>query len=115
MKTLIFSSTNSLAAVLLLSCLGNLALAEEPTFVKLQEMCRNAKDPLQYGYCIGFVEAIALRIAHENKNCTFLQDFIDNTNGNLAFPDLISDLDPRGYSNDALGAVEKFFYNKGCS
>jgi hypothetical protein len=115
MKTLLFSSTSSLATVLLLSWFGNLALAEEPTFIKLQEMCRNANDSMQYGYCIGFVEAIALRIAHENKNCTFLQDFIDNTNANLAFPDLISDLNPKEYSNDAFGAVEKFFYNKGCS
>lgn len=115
MRTLLFSSAGSLATVLLLLWFGNLALAEEPTFAKLQGMCRNAKDPLQYGYCIGFVEAIALRIAHENKNCTFLQDFIDKTNGNLAFPDLISDLNPKEYSNDAFGAVEKFFYNKGCS
>ncbi len=115
MKTPLFSATSSLAAVLLLSCLGNLALAEEPTFAKLQGMCRNERDPLQYGYCIGFVEAIALRIAHENKNCTFLQDFIDSTNGNLAFPDLIGDLDPKEYSKDAFAAVEKFFYSKGCS
>jgi hypothetical protein len=115
MKTLLLSSTSSLAAVVLLSCFGNLAHAEEPTFAKLQGMCRNAKDPLQYGYCIGFVEAIALRIAHGHKDCTFLQDFIDNTNGNLAFPDLIADLDPKEYSKDAFEAVEKFFYSKGCS
>jgi len=112
MKTLLFS-TISLASVLLLSCFSNVAFAKEPTFVKLQEMCGNAKDSLQYGYCIGFVDAIALRIARENKHCTFLQNFIDtNTN---AFPDVISDLNPKEYSNDAFGAVEKFLYNRGCS
>lgn len=113
MKTLRFSAS-SLALALFLSCFGNLVLAKVPTFVKLQEMCRNAKDPLQYGYCIGFVEAIALRIARENKHCTFLQNFIDNTNANIALPDVIGDLNPKEYSNDAFGAVEKFFYNKGC-
>jgi len=40
----------------------------------------------QHGYCIGFVEAIALRITCENQHCTFLQNFIDNTNPNMRFP-----------------------------
>ncbi len=63
----------------------------------------------------GFVEAIALRIAHENKNCTLLQEYIDQPNTNFVLPDLIADLNPKEYSGDALKAVEKFFANKGCS
>lgn len=89
MKTLLYSSINSLAAVLLLWCFGNIGLAEQPTFAKLQAMCRDSKNPLQYGYCVGFVEAIALRIVHENKNCTFLDNYLHHADANLALPDLI--------------------------
>ncbi len=94
---------------------GNLALAEEPTFAKLQAMCRDRKDELRHGFCIGFLEAVALRVARENKHCALLQRYIDSPNANLAFSDLITDLDPQEYSGSALKSVEKFFLNRGCN
>ena len=94
---------------------GNLALADEPTFAKLQAMCRDRKDELKHGFCIGFLEAIALRVARENKHCALLQRYIDSPNANLAFSDLIADLDPMEYSGSALKSVEKFFLNRGCN
>ena len=94
---------------------GDLAFAEEPTFAKLQAMCRDRKDELKRGFCIGFLEAIALRVANENKHCTLLQRYIDSPNANLAFSDLIADLDPQEYSGSALTSVEKFFLNRGCN
>ena len=101
--------------LLLVASVGNLALAEEPTFAKLQAMCRDTKDQLAHGFCIGFVEAIAVRIANENKHCQLLQKYIDSPNANLAFPDLIVDLDPQEYSGSALKSVEKFLLNRGCN
>jgi hypothetical protein len=94
---------------------GNPALADEPTFAKLQAMCRDRKDELRHGFCIGFLEAIALRVAKENKHCALLQRYIDSPNSNLAFSDLIADLDPMEYSGSALKSVEKFFLNRGCN
>lgn len=94
---------------------GNPALADEPTFAKLQAMCRDRKDELKHGFCIGFLEAIALRVAKENKHCALLQRYIDSPNANLAFSDLIADLDPMEYSGSALKSVEKFFLNRGCN
>jgi hypothetical protein len=94
---------------------SNPVLAEEPTFAKLQAMCRDRKDELRHGFCIGFLEAIALRVANENKHCTLLQRYIDSPNANLAFSDLIADLDPQEYSGSALTSVEKFFLNRGCN
>jgi hypothetical protein len=94
---------------------GNLALAEEPTFAKLQSMCRDRQDELKRGFCIGFLEAIALRVVKENKHCALLRRYIDSPNSNLAFSDLISDLDPMEYSGSALKSVEKFFLNRGCN
>jgi len=94
---------------------GDLALAEEPTFAKLQAMCRDRKDELKHGFCIGFLEAVALRVANENKHCALLQRYIDSPNANLAFSDLIADLDPMEYSGSALTSVEKFFRNRGCN
>ncbi|ATU93969.1 hypothetical protein BLM14_18295 [Phyllobacterium zundukense] len=94
---------------------GNLALAEEPTFAKLQAMCRDRKVELNHGFCIGFVQAIALRVANENKNCTLLQEYIDSPNANFVFADLIADLNPQEYSGSALTSVEKFLLNRGCT
>lgn len=94
---------------------GDRALADEPTFAKLQAMCRDRKDELKHGFCIGFLEAIALRVAKENKHCALLQRYIDSPNANLAFSDLIADLDPMEYSGSALKSVEKFFLNRGCN
>jgi hypothetical protein len=107
--------TTSAITLLLSASFGNLALAEEPTFAKLQAMCRDTKDQLNHGFCMGFVQAIAVRIANENKNCTLLQEYIDSPSANLAFPDLIADLDPQEYSGSALTAVEKYFLTRGCS
>ncbi len=110
-----------LSAIALLSVVSFLsghvisARAEEPTFAKLQAMCRNAKDPSQQGYCTGFVEAIALRIVREDKGCALLQEYIDQANADLALPDLIGDLNPAEYSEKAFEAVEKFFYSRGCN
>ncbi len=101
--------------LLLVASFGNLALAEEPTFAKLQAMCRDRQDELDHGFCIGFVEAIAVRIANENKHCQLLQKYIDSPNANLAFPELIVDLDPQEYSGSALKSVEKFLLNRGCN
>ena len=101
--------------LLLVASFGNLALAEEPTFAKFQAMCRDTKDQLDHGFCIGFVEAIAVRIANENKHCQLLQKYIDSPNANLAFPDLIVDLDPQEYSGSALKSVKKFLLNRGCN
>ena len=115
MKKLRFPTVNALSAILICSCFSSPVLAEEPTFAKLQAMCKDASNPLNHGYCVGFVEAIALRIAHENKNCTLLQEYIDQPNTNFVLPDLIADINPKEYSGDALKAVEKFFVNKGCS
>lgn len=107
-------SATVLIAVLLSSGAGP-AHAAEPTFEKLQSICRNKTDSLQRGYCTGFVEAIALRIARDDKNCAFLQDYLDQANADLALPDLIADINPAGYPKTAFEAVEKFFYNRGCS
>src|SRR5262245_22591578 len=112
MKSALIPAT---ALVLLVStCSGNLAQADEPTFAKLQSMCSDANDTVNYGFCIGFIEAIALRIANENKNCTLLREYIDKSDANLAFPDMIADLDAKEYAGSALDAVEKYFRNKGC-
>lgn len=100
---------------LLSASFGNLALAEEPTFAKLQAMCRDTKNQLDHGFCNGFVQAIALRVAHENRHCTLLQEYIDSPNADRTFADLIADLNPREYSGSALKSVEKFFLNRGCS
>ncbi len=115
MRRRVLSAIALLSVVSLLS--GHLvsARAEEPTFAKLQAMCRNAKDPSQQGYCAGFVEAIALRIVREDKDCTLLQEYIDQANARLALPDLIGDLNPAEYSQQAFEAVEKFFYSRGCT
>lgn len=113
MKALLLPLARILITILVLSS-SSLAVAEEPTFAKLQAMCKDAKDLMSYGYCIGFVEAIALRVAHANKNCPLLQNFIDHPNANLGFPDMIADLDPKEYVGSALNAVEKYFLNKGC-
>ena len=94
---------------------GNPALADEPTFAKLQAMCRDTKNQLDHGFCNGFVQAIALRVAHENRHCTLLQEYIDSPNADRTFADLIADLNPREYSGSALKSVEKFFLNRGCS
>lgn len=102
-------------AILLCLCFSGAALAEEPTFAKLQAMCKDTNNQLNHGYCVGFVEAIAVRTLHENRNCTLLQDYIDQSNSNLVLPDLIADLNPKEYSGNAFEAVEKFFLNKGCS
>ncbi|WP_426124369.1 hypothetical protein [Pararhizobium sp. PWRC1-1] len=91
------------------------ALAAEPTFANLQSMCRNKTDPSQQGYCLGFVEAIALRIARDDKTCEFLRQYIDQANADLALPDLVADINPSGYSKKAIEAVEKFLYNRGCT
>ncbi|RCW78157.1 hypothetical protein [Phyllobacterium bourgognense] len=108
--------TRMIALILLLvTSFGNLALAEEPTFAKLQSMCRDRKDQLDHGFCIGFVQAVALRVARENKHCQLLQKYIDSPNADLAFPDLIIDLDPQEYSGSALKSVEKFLLNRGCN
>jgi len=104
-----------LSLIMLLSSHVISAHAEEPTFTRLQAMCRNEKDPRQQGYCTGFVEAIALRIVREDKGCGFLQEYVDHANADLALPDLIGDLNPSDYSHNALEAVEKFFYSRGCS
>ncbi|WP_457300183.1 hypothetical protein [Phyllobacterium sp. P5_D12] len=101
--------------LLLVASFGSPALADEPTFAKLQAMCRDRKDELKHGFCIGFVEAIAVRIANENKHCQLLQKYIDSPNANIAFPDLIIDLDPQEYSGSALKSVEKFLLNRGCN
>ncbi|MEK1932447.1 MAG: hypothetical protein AAAC47_22280 [Pararhizobium sp.] len=102
-------------SVLLFSGVIDPAHAEEPTFAKLQSMCRNDKDPRQQGYCSGFVEAIALRIVREDKDCAFLQEYVDHANADLALADLIGDLNPADYPQRAFEAVEKFFHSKGCS
>ncbi|SFJ40842.1 hypothetical protein SAMN04515648_3888 [Phyllobacterium sp. CL33Tsu] len=103
-----------ISLALAISCLSVSALAEAPSFAKLQAMCGNVKDPLDHGYCVGFLEAVALRIVHDNKHCTVLQEYIDHPNSSLAFPDLIADVDPKEYSGSALEGVEKYFLNKGC-
>ena len=113
-KSLLIRIVSALTLILVAS-FGNLALAEEPTFAKLQAMCRDRKDELKHGFCIGFLEAVALRIANENKHCTLLQRYIDSPNANLAFSDLIADLDPQEYSGSALTSVERFFLNRGCN
>lgn len=115
MKRPAFSTAVSLSLLALVSSRVNLSHAAEPTFAILQGMCRNTKDPLQQGYCTGFIEAIAIRIARDGKNCAFLQVYIDHANADLALSDLIADLNPAEYSEKAFDAVEKFFYNKGCS
>lgn len=107
--------TTSTFLVLLTLCFSTPVFAQEPTFAKLKGMCSDAKDPLNYGFCVGFLEAVALRIVHENKNCTLLQEYVDHSNAKLALPDLIADLDPKEYSGSALKAVEKYFVNKGCT
>ena len=89
--------------------------AAEPTFAKLQSMCRNKSDAVAQGYCAGFVEAIAARIARDDKGCALLQDYIDRANADLALADLIADINPSEYPKKAIEAVEKFFYNRGCS
>ncbi|TXR46320.1 hypothetical protein FVA77_25700 [Phyllobacterium endophyticum] len=94
---------------------SNLALADEPSFAKLQAMCRDRKDQADQGFCLGFVQAIALHVARENKDCTILQKYIDSPNADRVFPDLIADLDPQDYSGGALKSVEKFLLNRGCS
>jgi hypothetical protein len=109
------SATSALSLVMLLTSQAMPAHAGEPTFADLQTMCRNDKDPRQQGYCAGFVEAIALRIAREDKACVFLQEYVDHANADLALPDLIGDLNPADYSQRAFEAVENFFYSKGCS
>jgi hypothetical protein len=114
MRSHVFSGIALLSVVSLLSGHVVSARAEEPTFAKLQAMCRNAMDPLQQGYCTGFVEAIALRIVREDKGCALLQEYIDHAKADLALPDLIGDLNPAEYSQKAFEAVEKFFYSRGC-
>ena len=113
-KSLLIRMVSALTLILVAS-FGNLALAEEPTFAKLQAMCRDRKDQLDHGFCNGFVQAIALRVAHENKHCKLLQEYIDSPNADRAFPDLIADLDPQEYSGRALKSVEKFLLNRGCN
>jgi len=109
-----FLQTAGAVSILLSACLGGVAHAEEPTFAKLQSMCSDANDTVNYGFCIGFVEAIALRVLNENKNCTLLREYIDKSDANLAFPDLIADLDPKEYPGNAFQAVERYFFSKGC-
>jgi len=115
MRRRMLSATALLSVVSLFSGQIFSARAEEPTFAKLQAMCRNAKDPSQHGYCAGFLEAIALRLVRDDKGCVLLQEYIDQANADIALPDLIGDLNPAEYSQQALEAVEKFFYSRGCT
>lgn len=87
----------------------------EPTFAELQAMCRNTKDPQQQGYCAGFVEAIAGRIARNDKSCTFLRSYIEPANADLTLTDVIANIDGADYPNNAFEAVEKFLFSHGCS
>ncbi|SFI64852.1 hypothetical protein SAMN04515648_0967 [Phyllobacterium sp. CL33Tsu] len=67
---------------------------------------------MDYGDCLGFLEAVALCAVREHKNCRLLEEFIDHPNSSQAFPDVLADLDPKEYSGSALESVEKFFLNK---
>ena len=115
MRRRMLSATALLSVVSLLSGHIFSARAEEPTFAELQAMCRNAKDPSQQGYCTGFVEAIALRLVRDDKGCALLQEYIDQANADIALPDLIGDLNPAEFSQQALEAVAKFCYSRGCT
>ncbi|MBZ9653815.1 hypothetical protein [Phyllobacterium lublinensis] len=99
---------------MLIALLAIPALAQEPTFAELQAMCSNTKDSGKYGYCVGFLEAVALRVVQDHKNCTLLKEYIDSPNSKIAIPDLIADLNPKEYQGGALASIEKYFLNKGC-
>ncbi len=106
-------------AIIVATCLLSVPMAPagaaEPTFASLQTMCRNTRDPQQQGYCAGFVEAVAARIAREDKRCAFLRSYIDQAKADLALTDVIADIDGTGYPTSAFEAVQKFLYSHGCS
>ncbi|WP_276122078.1 hypothetical protein [Pararhizobium qamdonense] len=83
----------TMLAAFLLAVAITPAQSAEPTFASLQTMCMNTKDPQQQGCCAGFVEAVASRIAREDKSCALLGSYIAQANSDLALTDVIADID----------------------